>query len=243
MSSLETVNGVTVYRADPAGVPRGALILIHEIWGLVDHIRDVADRFAREGYLVLAPDLLSDVGLTPEVGTELSALNAEPDDEKRAVAQPLFREKLAPSRAPEFAAPAVAKLRAVVDFLAEQPAVDGRIAVAGFCFGGTYAFALAAADPRVKAAVPFYGTAPAPEKIASIRCPVLALYGELDPPLMEKLPEVRTAMADAGVDFDDHVYPGARHAFFNDTNGRTYDSDAADDAWRRTLAFLAESLA
>jgi carboxymethylenebutenolidase len=124
----------------------------------------------------------------------------------------------------------------------EQARLDGRIAVTGFCFGGTYSFALAAADPRVRAAVPFYGTAPDADAVARIACPVLALYGEDDPRIMATLPEARKAMADAGVAFTEKIYPGARHAFFNDTNATAYDAAAAGDAWARTLAFLAGHL-
>jgi carboxymethylenebutenolidase len=236
------LDGLPVYRKAPKGTPRGGIILIHEIWGLVPHITDVADRFAAEGYVVMAPDLLSGVGVTPEVGQDLLALLADPDESRRAAAQPRMREAMAPVRAPEFAGYALLELRKVVDALAAEPGVDGRIAVVGFCFGGTYAFALAAADDRVRAAVPFYGTAPAPDRIATIACPVLALYGEHDPALIDALPGVRTAMTEAGVDFADHVYPDAGHAFFNDTNARTYRAVEAEDAWDRTLAFLHERL-
>ncbi|WP_100812904.1 dienelactone hydrolase family protein [Microbacterium lacus] len=236
------INGVRVYRAEPAGPPRGAVIVIHEIWGLVDQITRIADRWADEGYLALAPDLLSDIGVTPEVGEELAALNADPDDEKRASLQPRLREALAPIRSPEYAAAAVARLRAVVDHLATLPAVDGRIAVTGFCFGGTYSFALAADDDRVRAAVPFYGTAPEPDAIARISCPVLALYGELDPAIVERLPEVREVMRANDIEFSDHVYPGARHAFFNETNPNTYDPDVAADAWLRATTFVGDQL-
>jgi carboxymethylenebutenolidase len=236
------INGVDVYRAEPEGPPRGAIIVIHEIWGLVDQITCIADRWAAEGYLALAPDLLSDIGVTPAVGEELASLNADPDEERRASLQPRLREALAPIRAPEYATAAVARLRAVVDHLATLPGVDGRIAVTGYCFGGTYAFALAAADERVRVAVPFYGTAPEPEAIARISCPVLALYGDLDPALIDRLPEVRDAMAANGVAFSDHVYAGARHAFFNETNPHTFDPDAAADAWRRATQFVDENL-
>jgi carboxymethylenebutenolidase len=236
------INGVDVYRAEPAGPPRGAIIVIHEIWGLVDQITRIADRWADEGYLALAPDLLSGIGVTPEVGEELAALNADPDEEKRASLQPRLREALAPIRSPQYASEAVARLRAVVDHLAGLPEIGGRIAVTGFCFGGTYSFALAADDDRVRAAVPFYGTAPEPEAIARIACPVLALYGELDPAIVDRLPEVRDAMRANDVPFSDHVYPGARHAFFNETNPHTYDPDAAADAWRRATTFVGERL-
>lgn len=243
MGEMVDLDGVAAYRAEPAGVPKGGLILIHEIWGLVPHITDVADRYAAEGYLVLAPDLLSVAGITPETGLELHRLQSEPDEAKRTAAQPVLREKLAAAREPEFAAGAVARLRKVVDALEAEPGVDGRIAVTGFCFGGTYSFALAAADNRVKAAVPFYGTAPAPDKIAQIACPILAMYGEIDPAIMEALPETRRLMAEAGVDFTAQVYEGAQHAFFNDTSPSRYDPDAAADAWSRALDFLGVRLA
>jgi len=166
---------------------------------------------------------------------------ADPDEARRTAAQPRLREALAPIRAPEFAASAITHLRSTVDALSAEPGVDGRIAVVGFCFGGTYSFALAAADDRVRAAVPFYGTAPAPDRIAAIACPVLALYGAHDPALIDALPDVRSAMDAAGIDFAAHVYPDAAHAFFNDTGARYRPLDAAD-AWERTLRFLEERL-
>ena len=90
MATIE-LDGLRAYRADPDGDPRGGIILIHEIWGLVPHITGIADRFAGEGYVVLAPDLLSDVGVTPEVGEELSAAMADPDESRRTAAQPRMR--------------------------------------------------------------------------------------------------------------------------------------------------------
>lgn len=234
---------LAAYRADPVGEVRGAVIVIHEIWGLVDHIKGIADRFAAEGYIAIAPDLLTGVGIPPEVGLQLAPLMFEPDEAKRTAAQPLLREKLAPLNSPGFGTWAVDALVTVVDYLEQQDGVDGRIAVSGFCFGGTYSFALAAADPRIRAAVPFYGQPPEATKIENIACPVLALYGELDPNLMAGLPQVVAAMEENTIDFQYKVYEGARHAFFNDTNSITYDSDAAADAWGRTTAFLVESLA
>jgi len=106
---MQTVNGVSVFRADPQGAPRGALIVIHEIWGLVPHITDIADRYAAEGYLVMAPDLLSDAGVTPEIGAELFEDMYNPDEEVRATSQPRLREAFAAAHAPVFAAGAIAK--------------------------------------------------------------------------------------------------------------------------------------
>lgn len=242
MSSLQTIDGVTVYRADPASEPKGALIVIHEIWGLVDHITSIADRFAAEGYLVFAPDLLSDAGVTPEVGLELFAMMNDPDEQRRTLNQPRLREAFAAPRAPEFAASAVAKLTSLVDALEAEPGIDGRIAVLGFCFGGSYSFALAQADSRVKAAIPFYGEA-SPDAVASIHCPVLAFYGDQDARLIDALPAVEAAMTDAGVDFTAKIYPDAGHAFFNDTNPHAFVPSAAGDAWSRSLEFLESKLA
>jgi carboxymethylenebutenolidase len=232
---------IETYRAEPAGSPRGAIILIEEIWGLVAHIRDVADRFAAEGYLVLAPDLLSETGMTPEIGERLADIRSDPDPEVRHSEQPLLREVFTEAFSPEFAHTAVARLRQVVDQLESEPGVDGRIAVVGFCFGGTYSFALAAADPRVRAAVPFYGAAD-PATVGRITCSVLAFYGDRDRRIVEGLPAVVEALRTGGVDATIQRYPDAGHAFFNDTNPPAYRPADAADAWQRTLAFLEASL-
>lgn len=229
---------LSAYVARPDGEPRGGLVLIHEIWGLTAHIRDVADRFAGEGYVVIAPDILSHAGVAPALGEELFALMNSQDEEARTAGQPRMREALSAAHAPEYAEWATAALRAAVDWLDAQPGVDGRIGTVGYCFGGTYAFLLASADDRVRAVVPFYGTAPDAERMRSIAAPVLALYGGQDAALMDALPTVRQSMTAAGVEFTPVVYDGAAHAFFNDTGAR-YDAEAAADAWERTTAFLA----
>lgn len=239
--SREILGGIEVYRAEPVGEPIGVVVLIHEIWGLVDHICTVADRYAASGFLVIAPDLLSSVGVTPQIGVGLMAMMTEPDEEKRLANQTTLREALAPVRAPEFAAVALDMLTRVIDALEQQG--HSRIGVLGFCFGGTYAYALAAQDSRVAAAVPFYGTAPTDDKIAQITCPIEAFYGEIDPPIMDDFPRVEAAMHASEIDFTAHVYPGVQHAFFNDTNLARFDRAARDDAWARSVAFLREKLA
>ena len=231
---------LSAYRADPEGDPRGAVVVVQEIWGLTDHITGVADRFAAEGYVAIAPDLLAHVGLTSEVGSRIFALNNSASEQERLAAQPQLREATTPARQPEFAAWAVPALRAVVDALASEPGIDGRVGVVGFCFGGTYAFALAAADDRVRAAVPFYGTFPEQADPATIACPVLALYGEDDHRITDGVPDLEARMDAAGVDFTARVYHGVGHAFFNDDAPSRYNADVAADAWQRTLAFLAE---
>ena len=236
---LETTGGtIAAYRADPAGPPRGAVVVIHEVWGLVDHIRDVADRFASEGFLAVAPDILSSVGLPPEVGQELHRLLRSGDDRARSEAQPRLRELLSATRSPAYSEWAISVLTQVVDYAAAQHGGEEPIAVVGFCFGGSYAYALAAEDTRVRFVVPFYGEAPDFATLGDIRGRVLAFYGEQDERVTGKVPELTAAMAEAGVDFTPIVYPGVGHAFFNDTNPVAYDEDTAADAWRRTLDFL-----
>jgi len=233
---------LSAYRAEPTGELRGALIVIHEIWGLVDHIKSVADRYATEGYLVIAPDILSHGGVTPELGQQIADL-MRGSDADRAAAQPLLRDRMAPVRSPEYGEWAVGALKGVVDYIEQQQGVDGRIGVLGFCFGGTYSFALAAADARIRGAVPFYGAPPESAELAHLDCPVLALYGEEDERLITGLPEVTQRMHDAGVQFISHVYPNAGHAFFNDTNPVVYRPEVAADAWSRSIEFLRGTLA
>jgi carboxymethylenebutenolidase len=240
MLTIEGADGVDAYLAEPpTGVPpRGGLVVIHEAWGLVDHIMDVADRFAAQGYVVLAPDLLRRVGIQPQLGAELQAKLFDPDPAVRSEAQPRLREAMAPMRDPAFGAATVDALRRTVDLLLQQPRAGDTAAVIGFCFGGTYSIELAGADDRIRAAVAFYGLPPQPAEVHPAQTAILELVGDRDERLMTALPEARTAFQESGVDFSDHVYEGVGHAFFNDTNPNTYDAGVADDAWSRTLRFL-----
>jgi len=232
---------VQAYVSEPAGTPKGGLVVVHEVWGLVGHTRDVADRFAAEGYLAVAPDLLSGAGGTADLTGELQ--EAAFDPEQRSNAQPRLRKHMAPIRSREYGKHAVAALHVCFDHLEGVPGLAGRVAATGFCLGGTYTFSLAVAEPRLRAAVPFYGHAEFKDaELRAINCPVLAFYGEQDTALMEELPGLKTQMRKAGVDFEAVVYPGAGHAFFNNTNKYTYKADAAADSWTRTLAFLERSL-
>jgi carboxymethylenebutenolidase len=230
------------YVVPPTGELKGGLIVIHEVWGLVDHIKDIADRFAAQGYFVIAPDLLSAIGIEAQIGLELFNLRNHPDEKVRTDAQPRLRDAFASLGTPGFSQWAVGALTAAVDYLDEQPGVDGRIGVTGFCFGGTYSFALAAADSRVRAAIPFYGSPNAIQDLSTITAPILALYGINDPSIVDALPDVTQSMADAGVDFTSKVYENTGHAFFNDTNPHSYDPVAAKDAWELANRFLETSL-
>lgn len=243
MSEMITIDSPAgsfpAYRAHPEAVARGGLIVIHEVWGLVEHTRDVADRFAAEGYDVIAPDLLSDHGITEDLTAGLGEALFDP--ERRNEVQPTLRKLMAPLGNPGFAESTVQRVRSCFDLLFDDKAVNGRVGIIGFCFGGSYSFSLAVHEPRLKASVPFYGHADFDvADLKRIKASVLAFYGENDENLMKSLPDLTTRMADAGVGFTAKVYPDASHAFFNDTNRFAYNEQAATDAWGKTLTFLAE---
>jgi carboxymethylenebutenolidase len=240
MNKNITIEGSATYHTypDEKGNHPG-LIVLEEIWGVNAHVKSVADRFAKAGYSVLSPELLPEGLLaiaTPQLQKDMF------DPEKRDAAQPKIREAMGPMSQPEFAQKTIKILKACVDYLLADKGVNGNIAVLGFCFGGTYAFHLAAHDERIKAAVPFYGQAPSEEEIKSINSPILAFYGDQDTRLMEALPKVKEEMQRLGKDFEAVVYPNVGHAFFNDTNARQYNAEAATDAWNKTLAFLKKNI-
>jgi carboxymethylenebutenolidase len=208
------------YLVRPASTPAPAVIVIQEWWGLEPHIQEVAERFAAEGYVALAPDLYHG-----EIATE--------PDEARKLAMELDHDR------------AVAELDAAARYLLEQPEVAGdRVGVIGFCMGGGLALLTACRSSRIGASVVFYGRSPNPiEQVESLSCPLLGIYGEADrgiPP--SAVDRLRTALDEAGDnEFALHIYPDAPHAFFNDTR-HDYRPEASGDAWQRTLAFFAEHL-
>lgn len=215
-----------IYAAEPAGSPKGGVIVIQEIWGLNDHIRDIADRVCAEVYLVVSPNLLAETTIEAMVDDELAQSLFDP--ERRSAVQPKLRTIMAPIHAPDFAESAKRKLQATYDYLSER--VGDNIAVMGFCFGGTYTFQLAIMEPKLKAALPFYGNAGfSVDQLQQIQCPILAFYGERDENLIAQLPELRANMRTAGVDFQAVVYPNCGHAFFNDTNPYAYHAEAATE--------------
>lgn len=229
-----------VYLSQPAGKVKGGLIVIHEIWALNDHTKSVADRYANEGYVVIAPDLLTMTDIAKHADTlALDLFNPK----KRNETQPKLRALMTPMEEPDFGKRTLGKIKACFDHLYGLPAVGQKVAVTGFCFGGSYSFNLAINEPRLKAALPFYGHAPADKaELKKITSPILAFYGEKDENLMNSLPQLKELMEQAGVEFSSVTYPGAGHAFFNDTNPYAYDEAAAKDSWQRSLDFLAQHL-
>ena len=205
------------YLAVPEGPgPHRAVVVIQEWWGLDEHIKDVARRFASAGYIALAPDLYH------------GAVAEEPDDARR-----LVMDLQIPEAAKEMVG-AAAYLASRDDVMPKQ------VGAIGFCLGGSLALLLAASSPRVGAVASFYGGRQfAKEELAPITAPVLAIFGEAD----EGIPPERHAALDStfnemGLPHVVYVYPGAPHAFFNDARSHSYRPEAAKDAWVRTLAWF-----
>src|SRR5919202_2373151 len=234
-----------------------AVIVIQEIWGLVDHIRDVARRFADEGYVALAPDLYTGEWrevMSPEriaAGMAFlrsapqevqrdaskleSALLERPQEERDAIK--MLATVMSPNQRFRFAE----DLLGAVGYLKSRPEVDGdRIGSIGFCMGGAVSGYLATLSPDLRAAVIFYGQNPPLERVPNIRADVLGIYGGEDHRITDTVAEFAEAMKEAGKSFEDHINPGALQAFFNDTR-QNYREDAASDAWRRVLAFFNET--
>ena len=237
MTENITIDDTPVYVSKPDGKIKGGLIVIHEVWGLNDHIRSVADRYANEGFMVYAPDLLSHTGIEESVTAQLQQDLFNP--EKRNEVQPKMRELMAPLQVPDFAIKTVSSLKQIFDHLYGVEETKHKVAVVGFCFGGTYSYNLAVAEPRLIAAVPYYGHADQPvEELKNIQAPIQAFFGEKDEALVSKLPDLENRMHEAGVDFNYQVYADCGHAFFNDSNPYAYNKEAAEDSWRRTQEFL-----
>jgi carboxymethylenebutenolidase len=217
--------GVTLegYLSRPKGKgPFPGMILIHENRGLTDHIRDVARRLASEGCATLAVDLLSRQGGTSSFAT--------PEDATKAF-QGVTDDDV------------IRDLNAAYSYLNSNPAArKDDIGVMGFCWGGQRTFLYATANPKLKAAVVFYGSPPPDDRLQQIQCPVLGNYGEKDTRITSTVPATEMKMKKLGKSYDARIYPGAEHAFFNDTNAERYNAAAAKDAWPRVLAFLKKNL-
>ena len=235
---------------EPTGEALPAVVLIQEIWGVDEHIQDLAGRLASAGYLVLAPDLYSLGGRRPaaleppRVAAVKAFLDTIPpaswwDEAARAAALAATFAALFARRDP---ANIVVALRDAVSFLRADAGCTGRVGSVGFCMGGGLSAQLACAEPELAAAVIFYGASPAADDLAGLRCPVLGFYGGEDPRITATVPELAAAMEAAGKSYEWHVYAGAPHAFFNDTR-RSYHVGAARNAWARLLGFFAEHLA
>ncbi|MFF1957441.1 dienelactone hydrolase family protein [Streptomyces sp. NPDC058220] len=216
--------GTTAYgylAVPPAGHGPG-IIVIQEWWGLTAHIKDITDRFARAGFVALAPDLYG--GQVAHDSDEALRMMAELPTER-----------------------GVDLLSGAVGYLLARPETDGdTVGAVGFCMGGGFVLGLAAKDQRVSAAVPFYGVLrDGVPDFSRLKAEILGHYGEQDhslPP--EFLEELRSTIeSQSGIVPTFHLYPGAGHAFFNDGRPETYHARSAAQAWERTLDFLRTQLA
>jgi len=224
MPSGPPVRAWVVYpeRKDKAGV----VIVIHEVYGLSDWIRGVADQLAREGFIAVAPDLIS--GHAPGGGGTDSA--GSRDDVVK-----LTRE-LKPEEV-------TTRLNAVRDFAVKLPGANGKTATVGFCWGGGKSFAYAASQPNLNAAVVYYGTSPEEADLARIKAPVLGLYGGDDSRVDATVPPAEAEMKKLGKAYEPHLYEGAGHGFLRAQDDREgANLKATRQAWPRTASFLRELL-
>lgn len=200
---------------------RPGVVVCHENRGLLAHHRDVPRRFAKQGYVAVAPDLIS------RTGTPTDAMT---DDEQRAAFAALDTDQSA------------ADLLAAVDFLKAHPAVDeSRLAATGYCAGSSVIWRLVVRSPDLKAAAPFYGGNPPLEEVPNIRAAVFAVYGARDERINAGIPAIEAAMSAAGVEYRIRIYPDSAHAFHNDT-GASYNPETAAQAWLDTLEWFAAHL-
>ena len=202
-----------------------AVVVIHEIFGLTDWVRGVTDQLAEAGYIAIAPDLLT--GLAPNGGgtSEMGGGDAV----RKAISS------LPPDQI-------TADLDAVADYVAKLPACNGKVVVAGFCWGGSQSFRFATHNPKLKAALVFYGTGPETEAdIRRIQCPVYGFYGGNDTRVTSTVSKSADLMKKAEKHYEPVTYEGAGHGFMR--AGEAPDASAAnkkarDEAWQRWKEIL-----
>ena len=202
-----------------ASGPHPGVVVIHEAYGLNENIKDIAGRFADEGYAALAVDLFT--------------------GRNRAICMTRYMAGMLIGSVDRYG---ISDLKAALTHLAALPEVDGeRIGAIGFCMGGGFAIAWACTDERLKAIAPFYGANPRPLEAVKRACPVVGSYPEKDFTAGAGR-ALDQALDGYGIAHDIKIYPGAGHSFFND-RGRAYNKAAAADSWTRVLGFFEEHLA
>ena len=215
--NLNTSRGATTaHVARPDVEASAAVVLIQEWWGINDHIRDLAGRYANEGYLCVAPDLYrGNVAANP--------------DEAAALMKALAIEG------------GMETIRQAIDAAKAAYQID-RFAITGYCMGGTFALRAACEIAELKAAAPFYGDIPEESVLTQLRVPVLFIAGLRDAWINpEKVNALKEIAAKSNLPVEVVSYD-ADHAFFNDTRPQVYDAEAAADAWRRVLEFFGKHL-
>ena len=208
------------YLSVPASGNGPGVIVIQEWWGLVPHIKDVADRFAKEGFVALAPDMYhgESTKSPDEAGKLMMALRIDEAEKD---------------------------LRGAINYLLSHEATTGNnVATVGFCMGGALSLYAASKNSQVSACVVFYGIHPnVKPDLANLQAPVLGIYAERDayvPP--SAVHELEGQLKQHGKSAEMHIYPGMDHGFFNDSRQDVYNEEAARDAWNRVLRFFGEHL-
>ncbi|HYG84899.1 MAG TPA: dienelactone hydrolase family protein [Azospirillum sp.] len=224
--AVDTVNiqaatgDLRAYVARPKTAERSpAVIVIHENRGLNPHIEDVARRFATEGFVALAPDLLSPLGGTPQDADRAREMIGQLDAGKT-----------------------VNNLISAQSYLLSYRYSTGKVGAVGFCWGGGIANQFAIKAPDLEAVVVYYGRTPDPAQIGSIKAPLLLHYAGLDQGINAGVPAFEAALKAAGVPHQIYMYEGVNHAFNNDTSAERYNEQAAKLAWTRTVEFLRQYL-
>ena len=209
------------YLARPKGSKkRGAVVVIHENRGLTPHIKDVTRRVAQAGYLALGVDALSPLGGTP----------TDEDQGRTLIGQ------LEPAKNLNNYLAALAYLRA-------RPDCNGRTGCVGFCWGGGLSNQLAVHDPKLNAAVAYYGQQPKAEDVPPIKAALMLHYASLDERIDAGIPAYEAALKSNHTPYELFVYPNVNHAFNNDTSPARYNAEAAKLAWERTLRLFKDKLA
>lgn len=219
----DEVSAWVVYpeRSDPAPV----VIVIHEIFGLSDWIRAVADQLAAEGFIAIAPDLISGKG--PDGG------GSESVDRQGAVRLIRGLDRPEVDR----------RLRAAAAYATGLPAATEAVGAVGFCWGGSTTFRFATVWPELDGAVVYYGSSPDTEALARIRAPVQGHYGGDDERVNATIPDARAEMARLEKAYDPNIYEGAGHGFLRQQDGREgANLRATEQAWPRTVAFFRQHL-
>jgi carboxymethylenebutenolidase len=215
---------VGAYLTCPKGdVARPAVVVIHGREGINDQIRDVARKLAKAGYVALAPNLLSRQGATSSIAQSEAASSTDRNVDDETI---------------------IKNLNAGINYLKGQSFVGAnKIGVVGFCWGGGKALLLTTRSRDLAASVIYYGTNPQNlEAVKNITAPVLGQYGGADERITSAVPQLEAAMKKYGKSFDYKIYPGAPHAFNNDTSPQSYRGEAAKEAWARTLEFFKKHL-
>ena len=221
MVTYQSNGGTTSgYLAIPEKGTGPGVVVIQEWWGLVDHIKEVCDRFASEGYVALAPDLYhGEKTKSPdEAGKLMMALRIDQAEKD---------------------------LRGAVQYLRNQSATTAnKVGIIGFCMGGALSLYAASKNPDVGACVVFYGIHPnVKPDLPNLQAPVLGIYAENDqftPP--EVVHELEKQLRALGKSAEMHIYPGTDHAFFNDHRPEVYNAKAAEDSWQKVMKFFARHL-